>query len=200
MELMLINLIKQKFPSVNGLIFDLDGTLVDSMPIHKIAWKEICSAKGFDFTDEIFYKYAGIPSREIFQLINDEFKTDFDPGYHSKLKEEAYEKNMHLVKPIGMVLDVAKHFYDKIPMTIGTGSPRSHSVRILELLKLDVYFKGIITKDDVKNGKPAPDTFIECARLMKVASQECLVFEDGEPGIHAAQSAGMKVIDVRKYL
>ncbi len=196
----LINEIKKQFPDSKGLIFDLDGTLVNSMPVHKIAWKEICTTKNFDFTDEIFYKYAGVPSEEIFRLINEEFNKDFDPEYHSKLKEEAYQKNMHLVKPFPMVLDVVKYFYGKIPMAIGTGSPRSHSEEVLQLLKLNSYFNVLVTKDDVENGKPAPDTFVKCAAHLGVDPKYCVVFEDGDPGIEAAKNAKMEVIDVRKYL
>ncbi len=192
--------INELFPGAKGLIFDLDGTLIDSMPVHKIAWQEICALKGFEFTDEIFYGYAGVPSDKIFELINKEFDTDFDPIYHSKLKEEAYRKNMHRVTTIPIVLEVVHQFYKKIPLSIGTGSPKSHSEEILDLLDLDSYFEVLVTKDDVKHGKPAPDTFLKCAELMKVPAKDCVVFEDGDPGVIAAKEAGMGVIDVRKYL
>ena len=198
--MILIDKFKELYPDAKGLIFDLDGTLVDSMPVHKIAWKGMCALKGFDFTDEIFYGYAGVPSDKILEMINKEFNTDFDPVYHSKLKEESYRKNMHKVKPIQMVLEVALEYYEKIPLSIGTGSPRSHSEEILALLKLDSYFEVIVTKDDVEHGKPAPDTFLKCAELMKVPPRDCVVFEDGDPGVIAAKAAGMGVIDVRNYL
>ncbi len=191
---------EKKYPEARGLIFDLDGTLVDSMPVHKIAWKEITSLKNFEFTDEIFYKYAGVPSEKIFSLINEEFGTDFIPDYHSKLKEDAYQKKMSLVKPIRQVLEIVEYNFHKIPMAIGTGSPRSHTLEILALLDLEKYFDVVVTKDDVLNGKPSPDTFLMCADLMSVQPKDCIVFEDGDPGIEAAVTAGMKAVDVRMYL
>lgn len=190
----------RNYPNAKGLIFDLDGTLVDSMPVHKIAWKEVSALKNFNFTDEIFYRYAGVPSEKIFSMINETYGTDFDPEYHSKLKEEAYQKKMSMVRPIEKVLEVVKYNYKVVPMAIGTGSPRSQSLEILELLNLTKYFEAIVTKDDVKLGKPAPDTFLLCAELMKVETHACVVFEDGDPGLEAARSAGMKTIDIREHI
>jgi len=185
---------------VEGLIFDLDGTLVDSMPVHRIAWEEICSAEGFTFTDELFYGYAGIPSEKIFELINKEFGTNFDPVKHSKLKEEAYLKRIDQVKPIEPILKIVEEYHGKMPMSIGTGSPGNDSWRTIRTLGLDKYFDILISKDDVVNGKPDPETFLKCAELMHVRPDRCQVFEDGDPGIKAAIEAGMKVTDVRKYL
>lgn len=186
--------------SAEGIIFDLDGTLIDSMPVHKIAWQEVCSLKNFDFTDEIFYRYAGVPSDKIFAILNDRYGTDFDPPYHSRMKEEAYRKIMDRVKVIPEVLEVVRHYYKKIPLAVGTGGPKDHSLEILKMKGLDQYFDAVVTKDDVENGKPAPDTFLKCAELMKVPPKHCVVFEDGDPGIAAAEKAGMMVVDVRQEI
>lgn len=186
--------------NVKGLIFDLDGTLVDSMPVHKIAWQEVCSAKGFDFTDEIFYKYAGVPSEEIFRIINRDHNLDFDPLYHSKLKEEGYLSRLDMVKIIPEVVEVVHRYFGKLPMSIGTGSPKNHSTDVVKKVGLNQYFDILVGKEDVERGKPAPDTFLRCAELMKVEPQFCIVFEDGDAGIEAANSAGMKVVDIRKEL
>lgn len=183
-----------------GLIFDLDGTLVDSMPVHKIAWQEVCSLKNFDFTDEIFYGYAGVPSEKIFELLNERYGTDFDPLHHSQLKEEAYRKKMDQVKVIPEVFEVVKQYHTQLPFSVGTGSPREDSLEILELTGLNKYFNIIVSKDDIERGKPAPDTFLKCAELMKISPGDCLVFEDGDPGIEAARKAGMMVIDVREVI
>lgn len=186
--------------NTKGLIFDLDGTLVDSMPVHKIAWQEVCAAKGFEFTDEIFYKYAGVPSEEIFRIINRDYKLDFDPQFHSKLKEEAYIQRLGLVEIIPEVVEVVRRYFGKLPLSIGTGSPKRHSLEVVKKVGLDQYFEILVSKEDVENGKPAPDTFLRCAELMQVAPEFCVVFEDGDAGIEAARRAGMSVIDVRESL
>lgn len=186
--------------NTRGIIFDLDGTLIDSMPVHKLAWKEICATQGFEFTDDIFYKYAGVPSEQIFEIINEEHGTNFDPYEDSKLKEKAYRKRIAMIKPINEVIEIVKTYYNKLPMSIGTGSPRTLAWEALKSVGLDHYFDILVSKQDVENGKPAPDTFLKCASLMNVKPEYCQVFEDGEPGLEAAKAAGMIATDIRSYI
>ena len=87
-------------PRAKALIFDLDGTLVDSMPLHYEAWKEVCATKGHNFTEEEFYSLAGVPSDRIFEIINERHGTDFDPGKYSKIKEDTYLKKIDKLKPV----------------------------------------------------------------------------------------------------
>jgi len=188
------------YPETKALIFDLDGTLINSMPAHKLAWQEICSRKGFDFTDEIFYRYAGVPSERILQLLNEQYGTSFDPESDSHLKEEAYKKRVDMVKPIPEIVAIADKYHKLWPMSVGTGGPGKASREILSITGLDQYFDILVSKDDVVNGKPAPDTFLKCAELMQVDPAHCQVFEDGDPGMEAAEKAGMMATDIRPWV
>jgi beta-phosphoglucomutase-like phosphatase (HAD superfamily) len=187
-------------PRAKALIFDLDGTLVDSMPLHYEAWKEVCATGGLDFSEEEFYGLAGIPSDRIFEIINERHGTDFVPQYHSQIKENIYLKKIGKLKPIQPVLDLAIEYFGKMPMSIGTGSPGDHSWEAVRALGLDKYFTILISKNDVKVGKPDPETFLKCAGAMNIEPQYCQVFEDGDPGLEAARTAGMIATDIRDYL
>lgn len=187
-------------PRARALIFDLDGTLVDSMPLHYEAWKEVCAMKGLDFSEEEFYSLAGVPSDRIFEIINERHGTDFEPKSASHLKEETYLKKISKLKPVGPVFELAKTYYGKLPMAIGTGSPGEHSWEAVRALGLDRYFTILISKNDVQEGKPNPETFLKCAEAMNVEPQYCQVFEDGNPGLQAAKTAGMIATDIREYL
>lgn len=187
-------------PNAKALIFDLDGTLVDSMPLHYEAWKEVCATKDLQFTEEEFYSLAGVPSDRIFEIINERHGTDFDPAKHSKIKEDAYLTKIKKLKPVMPVYQLAIENHGKLPMAIGTGSPGDHSWEAVKALGLDKYFDILVSKNDVKKGKPDPETFLKCAEAMNVEPRFCQVFEDGDPGIQAAKSAGMMVTDVRKFL
>ncbi len=174
-----------------ALIFDLDGTLADSMPVHFIAYKNILSDYGIDFTPELFATLAGIPAVQTIERLNEMFGTKMDPYKTGHLKEAEYEKIMHYMKPITSVVEVVKEYYGKLPMSVGTGGYRRLAQKSLEILGLDKYFDILVSADDVTHSKPHPETFLKCAELMGVEPQFCQVFEDGEPGIKAAEAAGM---------
>jgi len=187
-------------PRAQALIFDLDGTLVDSMPLHFEAWKEVCAMKGLDFSEEEFYSLAGVPSDRIFEIINERHGTNFNPKTDSLLKEETYLKKIDKLKPVEPVFELAKEFHGKLPMAIGTGSPGDHSWEAVKVLGLDKYFDILVSKNDVKEGKPNPETFLKCAKAMNIEPQFCQVFEDGNPGLQAARTAGMIPTDIREYI
>lgn len=182
-----------------GLIFDLDGTLVDTMPTHFIAWQNTMIKYGIDFTHEIFIKYAGIPTFKIIALLNNEFGTDLDPEKVHHEKENAFLDLIHFIKPITQVANIAKKYHGILPMSIGTGGVPDVAKLTLEAVGLEKYFSIVVTSRDVQNFKPAPDTFLKCAQLMGVAPAFCQVFEDAENGIKAGLAAGMITTDVRPF-
>ena len=187
-------------PAAKALIFDLDGTLVDSMPLHYEAWKEVCATKGLDFSEEEFYSLAGVPSDRIFEIINERHGTDFDPPKDSLVKEEVYLGKIDKLQVVEPVFRLAVEFHGKMPMAIGTGSPGQHSWEAVRTLGLDKYFNILVSKNDVKEGKPNPETFLKCAKAMNMEPQYCQVFEDGDPGLQAAKTAGMIATDIREYI
>lgn len=186
-------------PKAKGLIFDLDGTISDTMPIHFIAWRNAAARYGIDFTVELFGQLAGIPLYPTVEKLNELFNKNIDPKEMGDAKEEEYELNMHLAKPIAPVVDVIKKYHGKVPMAVGTGGLKRLAKKSLELIDLDRYFDIIVAYEDVQNYKPHPETFLRCAGLMGVEPTDCQVFEDGMLGIQAAKTAGMMVVDVTKY-
>ncbi len=185
---------------VKGLIFDLDGTLVDTMPVHFKAWQKACSQFSFEFTSELFYELAGIPTAEIVRIINTRYSLNLDPETVEHLKESAYMQSLSTVKPIEPVMNLMIAGRDKYAMSIGTGGRKHVAMKTIELSGLDRYIDIIVTADDVTRHKPLPDTFLKCAELMGVAPAACQVFEDGDQGLEAGRAAGMIVTDIRKYI
>ncbi len=186
-------------PRAKGLIFDLDGTLADTMPIHFIAWKNAAAKYGIDFTPELFEKLAGIPLYPTVEKINEIFGKNIDPKEMGDIKETEFEANMHLTPEIKAVTDIVRKYHGKLPMSVGTGGSRRLALKTLDIIGLSGYFEVLVTSEDVSHYKPNPETFLKCAEQMGVAPADCEVFEDGILGIQAAHTAGMMVVDVTKY-
>jgi len=186
-------------PKAKGLIFDLDGTLADTMPIHFIAWKNAAAKYGIDFTTDLFSQLAGIPLYPTVEKLNQIFGKNIDPKEMGDLKEEEFENNMHLTSEVKVVTDLVREYHGKIPMAVGTGGSRRLSLKSLDIIGLGGFFDILVTSEDVSNFKPHPETFLKCAELMGVAPSDCEVFEDGLLGIQAARTAGMMVVDVTEY-
>ncbi len=188
-------------PGIKGLIFDLDGTLADTMPYHFEGWKKACLKYGADIDTSFLRKHSGSPGRFIASEIIK--KSNLNNGVTIeqilKMKTEEFFKVQHLVKPIEPVVDIVKKYYGTIPMAIGTGGHRKAVERTLEVTGLRKYFGIIVTANDVDYFKPHPETFLKCAELMKVDPSQIEVFEDGDLGIEAARMAGMIATDVRSW-
>ncbi len=178
-------------PSAKALIFDLDGTLADTMPIHFWAYKNILINYGIDFTPELFTTLAGIPAVGSIAKLNEIYGTKMNAEEVGHLKEHEYEKIMHKMKPIVPVVDFMKKHHAKMPMAVGTGGYTRLAWKTMEILGLDKYFDILVSFEDVQRPKPFPDTFLKCAERMGVGPAVCQVFEDADLGIQAAKSAGM---------
>lgn len=184
---------------IKGLIFDLDGTVANTMQNHFIAWKEAVEPYGIKFTGEVFSQLTGMPKAATIIKLNEMYGTEMDPVVVGQKKAARYKELVYETKEIEVVADVVRKFHGKLPMSIGTGSTQIGADRTLRILDMKQYFNPIVTADDVVNYKPAPDTFLKCAEAMGVAPKDCLVFEDGILGIQAAKAVGMKVVDVNDY-
>lgn len=186
-------------PGTEAIIFDLDGTLADTMPVHFLAYKHILASYGIDFTPELFATMAGIPAVGTIEKINDLFGTNLDAEEVGHTKEREYEKLMHKMKPVEPVVELMKKYHGKLPMSVGTGGYHRLAWKTMEILRLDKYIDILVSSDDVTHPKPHPETFLKCAEKMGVAPEVCEVFEDGELGIQAAKSAGMKATLVTDF-
>lgn len=195
-------LLKAIEPETQALIFDLDGTLVDSNPAHYAAWKDACNKFGMQYPKHRFFEFAGLPSTKIADEIIALYpeKKDFPAKKLADAKEKAFDRYQEQIRPNAPVVSLLKEFYKKLPMALGTGRIRSSTMRTLEVLSLKNYFDVIVTADDVSRFKPDPETFLKCAVSMNIDPNFCIVFEDAERGLTAAIQAGMKVVNVRKFL
>lgn len=186
--------------NIKGLIFDLDGTLADTMPLHYQASQDICNPLGFDFPLDYFYSEAGRPTVDVFIDLMKILDNGLDGKKLALEKEERFRELIPTVKPIKQVMEVAEHFYGKLPLSIGTGGQRHIIMETLNTMGVTDMFDAIVSADDVNQHKPYPDTFLRCAEITKVPPTQCLVFEDGLPGIEAAKKAQMNFIDIREHL
>lgn len=183
---------------IRGLIFDCDGTLADTMPLHYQAWEAAMQHHGAEFPEALFWEFAGIPTDRIIELLNERHGWSVPVAEAAELKEKKYLELIDKVRPIEPVTDVVKQYAGKLPMAVATGGTRAIVTRTLAAVNLLEQFQAIVTADDVLHGKPAPDIFIESARRLGVPPALCLVFEDADLGVQAARAAGMRVIDIRQ--
>lgn len=188
-------------PGIKGLIFDLDGTLADTMPYHFKGWRIACQKFGADIDTAFLRKHTGTPgwviADEIIKQCNLEGSVTIEQIMAEKLIQ--FYKEQHRIKPIIPVVNIVKKYFGKLPMAVGTGGHREAVERTLEVTGLRKYFDIIITANDVDNFKPHPETFLKCAAQMNIEPEFCEVFEDGDLGIEAAKNAGMLATDVRPW-
>lgn len=183
---------------IKGLIFDCDGTLADTMPLHWRAWQIISERHDLHFPEDRFYSLGGVPSRDILKMLAVEQGRTLDHIAVAHEKENAYLPLMADVQPIHAVVDIARENFGKIPMAVASGGTQPIIVQVLEQLKIRHMFQAVVTSEMVKNQKPAPDIFLEAARRIGVEPQFCRGYEDTDLGLQAIRSAGMDAVDVRK--
>ncbi|ABG59097.1 HAD family hydrolase [Cytophaga hutchinsonii] len=185
---------------IKGLIFDIDGTLADTMPAHYRASLRVARQFGFEFPLEFFIKMAGIPTTDVFkELLNLQHKSHISTEEVSALKEKYYLEEIPTIQPISYTMDIVKKYAGVLPMSMGTGGTLEIALPNIKQIKADTYIDILVSAEDVKKHKPFPDTFLECARRMNIAPGNCLVFEDALQGFKAAQAGGMDYIDVTKF-
>ena len=184
-------------PHVRGLVFDCDGTIADTMPLHYEAWVAALKEHNVEFPEALFYEFAGIPTARIIEILNERHGHSMPVQETADYKESLYQQLIPRVVPIEPVVVLVKEFAGKLPMAVATGATQAICRKTLSSLGLLDYFQHVVTADDVKHGKPAPDIFLEAARRIGVPPASCYAFEDGDLGIQSARDAGMTVIDIR---
>jgi len=181
-----------------GYIFDLDGTLVDTMPLHYKAWDHAMRRAGLAETldEDLFYSLGGVPTLRVAELIGAHYGMKLDPQFVFQDKETLFREIQADARLIEPVVAFARRVAATHPVSIASGGTREIVARSLELTGLAELFSVVVTACDVVQGKPAPDMFLLAAQKMGVAPQACLVFEDAEPGMRAAAAAGMRWVRV----
>ena len=181
-----------------GLIFDCDGTLIDSMPVHFVAWSATMQKYGIDFPEARFYALGGVPVFEIIKLLAEEAGISLDVAAVAEEKEKLFFENLQQAKAIDEVVGIARDNLGKIPLAVASGTAEWALEIELKHIGIFDWFAAIVGSDAVQKHKPAPDVFLEAARQIGVDPARCCAFEDSDMGLHAARAAGMDVVDVRK--
>ena len=186
--------------SVQGLIFDCDGTLADTMPFHWKAWQSVLQRHRLQLPEERFYALGGVPSRDILKMLGQEQGIDLDHHAVAKEKEEAYLPFISQVEPIRLVVRIAQENFGKVPLAVASGGSRTVIDQVLRHLGIRSLFQALVTNEDVARQKPAPDIFLEAARRIGVPPARCRAYEDTDLGLEAIRAAGMEAVDVRQLL
>jgi beta-phosphoglucomutase family hydrolase len=182
--------------SFRAYLFDCDGTIVDSMPLHYRAWKNALSEWNCPFEEELFYSWGGRPVTEIIAALNQSHGLNMPINVVAKRKENLYYDLVHELKAIPEVVEHIEARHGQIPLAVVSGSRRDSVVHSLTALGLLDKFDVLVCAEDYARGKPAPDCFLTAASHLGVAPKDCLVFEDTEMGIEAATAAGMASVRV----
>jgi beta-phosphoglucomutase family hydrolase len=181
-----------------GYIFDLDGTLVDTMPLHYRAWNKAMQRAGLKcpLDEEFFYSLGGMPTKLVGLMIAKHYGLAIDAEAVFHDKEALFSELQADARVIEPVAEIARRLSKTHPLAIASGGPRNIVKRSLALAGLAPLFRVVVTPEDVVRGKPAPDMFLLAAQKLGVAPADCLVFEDAAPGIKAAEAAGMRWVRV----
>ncbi|MGQ0286400.1 beta-phosphoglucomutase family hydrolase [Pasteurellaceae bacterium 22721_9_1] len=191
-------LAKETLQNYTALIFDMDGTLIDTMPSHAKAWEKVGEVLGYPINGDLMYQLGGAPVSVIAKMVMQRYD----------IPAELLEEIIRLKRAFGFEMveqnatllpafDIVKTYHHQFPMALGTGSHGNMVNLLLDKFNLRPYFDVIVDADQVTHHKPNPETFLRCAELLQVPPQHCLVFEDADFGIQASLNAGMDVFDVR---
>jgi len=184
-----------------GLIFDCDGTLVDSMPLHYQAWITVLRRYDLDFTEARFYQWAGVPVDEIIRRLAAEQGRTVDAQAIATERDTYFHRlPANALRPVAAVVAIARRFHRHLPLAVATGSTQASAEASLRAIGILEWFDAVISSQDAGHPKPAPDVFLMAAARIAVPPHACVAFEDGEAGLQAAHAAGMHVVDVRPWL
>lgn len=189
------------YGSFEGLVFDCDGTLADTMPAHFVAWTATMDRYGISFPEDRFYALGGVPAPKIVAMLFAEQGKTITPAQVMEIadeKEREFVQYLHKVTAVDPVASIAREFYGKLPMAVASGGYRHIVERSLELIHIRHLFNAIVAHEDVEHPKPAPDPFLLAAKRLGVRADRCCAFEDTDLGLQAARAAGMTVVDIRQ--
>jgi beta-phosphoglucomutase family hydrolase len=177
-------------------LFDCDGTIADSMPLHYLAWKQALGEWNCDFDERLFYAWGGMPIVEIISTLNQQRGLNMPVETVAHRKESLYFELLPQLKAVPKVLEHIEAKYGQIPFAVVSGSTRDSVAASLTTLNLLDKFDTLVCAGDYKKGKPDPEGFLLAAARLGVAPESCLVFEDTDMGIQAATSAGMASVKI----
>jgi beta-phosphoglucomutase family hydrolase len=185
--------------NIEALVFDCDGTLTDSMPLHFISWTTTLARYGIRFDEDRFYELAGAPTEKIVVMLAAEQSVSVDAQQVTREKADEFLKLIHTVEPILAVAEIVQQNRGRLKLAVASGSARRVVEMQLQQIGLEGYFDAIVASEDTELHKPEPDVFLEAARRLNVPAERCRVYEDSDLGIEAARRAGMTWVDIRQF-
>jgi HAD superfamily hydrolase (TIGR01509 family) len=189
---------KLKLPGgeFKAYLFDCDGTIADSMPLHYLAWSKALAEHGCEFSEELFYAWGGMPTAEIVATLNARQGLSMVVEEVCERKESLYYELLPELKAVPEVLEHIERARGRIPFAVVSGGTRDSVVRSLRALGLMERFDTLVCAGEYVKGKPDPEPFLLAAERLGIAARDCLVFEDTDMGIAAAKAAGMAWVRV----
>lgn len=182
--------------SFQAYLFDCDGTIADSMPLHYVAWKQALGEQGCDFPEDLFYQWGGMPVHEIISTLNERHGLRMPVDSVAIRKENLYYEYLPRLTAVPEVLEVIESSHGSLPFAVVSGSTRESVTASLESLRLLDKFDTLVCAGDYQRSKPHPEAFLLAAERLGVPPEKCLVFEDTTMGIEAATAAGMASVKV----
>ncbi len=183
----------------SALLFDCDGTLVDTAPAHLAAYNQALRGAGLQIAEDWYLPRFGLTPQGLLTELATARGTKLDVPETIARYSEAYQGGLDRLREIAVVADIARAHRGRIPMAVASNGTRANVELSLAAVGLGGLFDALVAVDDVAHGKPAPDLYLEAARRLGAKPEDCIVFEDTEPGFEAARAAGMRVRDVRAF-
>ena len=177
-------------------LFDCDGTIVDSMPLHYVAWKKALAEWNCTFDEQLFYAWGGTPTAEVISLLNERHGLSMPIEVVATRKEDLYLERLSQLKAIPEVVEHIEAQFGRIPFAVVSGNTRESVSATLLSVKLLDKFDVLVCAGDYMKGKPDPESYLLAAAKLGVAPKTCLVFEDADMGIRAADAAGMATVKI----
>jgi HAD superfamily hydrolase (TIGR01509 family) len=189
-------------PTTRALIFDCDGTLADTMPVHHRAWEAMLAEHGMVFPEVQFYAFAGMPTVGIIRRLAEEQGVTIADHQLADMtvdKERRYVDLIGEVRAIAEVHAIAEHYRGELPMAVASGGERWVVTETLQAIGILEWMDVLVCSEDTERHKPEPDVFLEAARRLGIEPAACTVFEDSDLGLEAGRRAGMQSIDIRPW-
>ena len=194
-----LNTLTRLSSGFKAFLYDCDGTLADNMGAHKQTYIQVAAGKGLVIEGDIIDELAGWPVLKVIEEINKRYRADLDPAAFKAQKYKLFlDEYIDRTLPVAHVVDHLKAHAGKVRIAVVSGSGREAVARTLQVLGIDHLVEVMVCAGETVHGKPYPDPFLEAAKQLGIPPADCLVFEDGEAGVMAAEAAGMKWVRIDK--